>query len=191
MFWPEHDQSRARAGLRRARAALRKAPRQPFDGAQDEAQDAALGEGWLDVDREIACLNRDAEVWLDVAEFRERLAECRTHSHPEEEVCPACLPLLAEAAALYRDDFLAGFTLPDSYSRYQAPRGSICPPRHDHRNHTRPLDGPRADIGRLSDQSDRAWYFTWQETTLIFQPDSAYLEELTDHTATITSAANL
>jgi DNA-binding SARP family transcriptional activator len=36
LFWPEHDQSRARAGLRRALAALKK----------------ALGEGWLDVDRE-------------------------------------------------------------------------------------------------------------------------------------------
>jgi predicted ATPase/DNA-binding SARP family transcriptional activator len=98
LFWPEHDQSRARAGLRRALAALKK----------------ALGEGWLDVDRETVGLNRDAEVWLDVSQFQERLAECRTHGCPPEEVCPACLPLLAEAAALYRDHFLAGFTLRDS-----------------------------------------------------------------------------
>ena len=98
LFWPELDQSRARAGLRRALAALKK----------------ALGEGWLDADRETVSLNPGAEIWLDVVEFQDRLAECRTHGHPQEEVCPACLPLLAEAAALYRDDFLAGFTLPDS-----------------------------------------------------------------------------
>jgi len=106
LFWPEHDQSRARAGLRRALAALKKALRQD--------QDAALGEGWLDVDRETVGLNPGAEIWLDVDEFQDRLAECRTHGHPQDEVCPACLPLLAEAAALYRDDFLAGFTLRDS-----------------------------------------------------------------------------
>ena len=98
LLWPEYDQSRARAGLRRVLAALKE----------------ALGEGWLDVDREAVELNPDAEVWLDVSEFQDRLAECRTHGHPQEEVCPACLPLLAEAAALYRDHFLVGFTLRDS-----------------------------------------------------------------------------
>jgi DNA-binding SARP family transcriptional activator len=98
LLWPALDQSRARAGLRRALAALK----------QD------LGEGWLDVDRETVRLNRDAEISLDVVEFHDRLAECRAHGHPEGEPCPACLPLLAEAAALYRDDFLAGFTLRDS-----------------------------------------------------------------------------
>ncbi len=98
LFWPEHDQSRARAGLRRALASLKK----------------GLGEGWLEVDRESVELNREAEVWLDVQAFQDRIAACGTHSHPAEEVCPDCLPLLAEAAELYRDDFLAGFTLRDS-----------------------------------------------------------------------------
>jgi predicted ATPase/DNA-binding SARP family transcriptional activator len=106
LFWPEADQSRARAGLRRALASLKK----------------ALGGGWLDVDRETVGLSPEADpstgsgqaVWLDVAEFHDRLAECRTHGHPPDQACPACLPLLAEAAALYRDDFLAGFTLRDS-----------------------------------------------------------------------------
>ncbi|MFB0538196.1 MAG: BTAD domain-containing putative transcriptional regulator, partial [Anaerolineae bacterium] len=106
LFWPEQDQSQARAGLRRALATLRKALRL--------AQDAALGEGWLEVDRKTVGLNPDAAVWLDVDEFQDRLAECRTHGHPQDQVCLACLPLLAEAAALYRDDFLAGFTLRDS-----------------------------------------------------------------------------
>jgi predicted ATPase/DNA-binding SARP family transcriptional activator len=111
LLWPEQDQSRARAGLRAALATLKK----------------ALGEGWLDLDRESAGLSPEVasstsdpssaperERWLDVAEFRGRLAECRTHDHPEEQVCPDCLSILAEAAELYRDDFLAGFTLRDS-----------------------------------------------------------------------------
>ncbi len=98
LFWPEHDQSRARAGLRRTLASLKK----------------GLGEGWLEVDRENVGLNSDAELWLDVEAFRERLAACGTHGHPAQEMCPDCLPLLAEAVELYRDDFLAGFTLRDS-----------------------------------------------------------------------------
>ncbi len=100
LFWPEHDQSRARAGLRRVLSTLRK----------------ALGAGWLDVDRETVGLNRDADIELDVRELRNRLAESQTHGHPEDQVCPACLSSLAEAATLYRDDFLAGFTLRDSPS---------------------------------------------------------------------------
>ena len=34
--------------------------------------------------------------------------------HLEAEVCPRCLPPLAEAVAIYRDDFMAGFGLRDS-----------------------------------------------------------------------------
>ena len=108
LLWPELDQSRARAGLRNALMSLRK----------------ALGEGWLDVDREIVRLPREADpsmgsgrvVWLDVDEFQDRLAECQTHDHLPAQVCPDCLSSLAKATELYRDDFLAGFTLADSPS---------------------------------------------------------------------------
>ena len=98
LLWPEQDQSRARAGLRRALAALKE----------------ALGEGWLEADRESIGLNLDSESELDVRAFRERLAECRGHGHPSQDVCADCLSSLAEAADLYRGDFLAGFTLRDS-----------------------------------------------------------------------------
>jgi predicted ATPase/DNA-binding SARP family transcriptional activator len=97
LFWPEHDQSQARAGLRRALASLRK----------------ALGQGWLYADRESVALEPDAQIWLDVAEFQDWLAECRKHGHPLGQTCPDCLSALAEAATLYRDGFLAGFTLRD------------------------------------------------------------------------------
>jgi hypothetical protein len=51
---------------------------------------------------------------VDVAQFEHRLAQCQTHGHPSHEVCADCLPDLTEAATLYTDDFLAGFSLADS-----------------------------------------------------------------------------
>ncbi len=98
LFWPEADQARAHAALRRTLSALNK----------------ALAGDWLDIDRETVGLDREAGVWLDVDEFHDRLAERRTHGHPTTETCPACLKPLTNAVALYRGDFLAGFTLRDS-----------------------------------------------------------------------------
>ena len=45
LLWPEYDQSRARANLRRALSLLNR----------------TLGEGWLTTDREIAGLNPEAD----------------------------------------------------------------------------------------------------------------------------------
>ena len=98
LLWPDYDDQHARAALRRTLSALR----------------TALDEPHLAVDRETVALIPGAGLWLDVAEFRARLAACQTHGHAPADVCPACLTPLAEAAALYRDDFLAGFTLRDS-----------------------------------------------------------------------------
>ena len=74
----------------------------------------ALGEAHLAIDREMVSLIPSPGLWVDVTEFRAWLAACRAHGHPASDGCPACLSPLAEAAALYRDDFLAGFTLRDS-----------------------------------------------------------------------------
>src|SRR5437899_3885155 len=98
LLWPEYDQPHARATLRRTLSTLNK----------------ALYDPWLDVDRETIGLDHSADLWIDVEVFSNRLAECRTHGHPASEICPACLEPLAEAVALYRDDFLAGFSLRDS-----------------------------------------------------------------------------
>ena len=98
LLWPEYDDEHARAALRRTLSTLR----------------GALDAPHLVVDRDTVSLIPGADLWVDVAESRERLAACRTHGHPPADVCPACLTPLAEAASLYRDDFLAGFTLRDS-----------------------------------------------------------------------------
>jgi DNA-binding SARP family transcriptional activator len=98
LLWPEYDQSRARAALRRTLSEL----------------DSALGGEWLTADRVTAGLNPDAELWLDVDQFRQHLSACGAHGHAPTEACPDCLPLLEAAVALYRDHFLAGFTLRDS-----------------------------------------------------------------------------
>lgn len=98
LLWPELDQTRAHAALRSTLWALKK----------------AIGEEWLDVDRQTIGLNRDADLWVDVDHFHSRLAACRTHGHPAGETCPVCLAPLADAIALYRGTFLTGFTLRDS-----------------------------------------------------------------------------
>ncbi|HEV2093306.1 MAG TPA: AAA family ATPase, partial [Rubrobacter sp.] len=97
LLWPEYNQARSRAALRRTLSSLKE----------------ARSEGWLRVDRDGVDLARDG-VSVDVDRFRGLLAECRAHGHPEAEVCAECLPPLAEAAALHRDDFMAGFGLRDS-----------------------------------------------------------------------------
>jgi DNA-binding SARP family transcriptional activator len=98
LLWPDLDQQRARAYFRRDLATL----------------NTSLPGNWLIADRETVELNRLPGLWVDVAEFGRLLATCRTHDHPLEVVCADCLPLLSEAATLYTDNFLAGFTLRDS-----------------------------------------------------------------------------
>jgi DNA-binding SARP family transcriptional activator len=98
LLWPERDQSRARAYLRRALSELKR----------------SLAGELLVIDRETAGLHPAADLWLDVSEFQARLAACETHGHPVTEVCPDCVPLLKAAVDLYRGDFMAGFTLRDS-----------------------------------------------------------------------------
>jgi DNA-binding SARP family transcriptional activator len=98
LLWSELDQRSARADLRRILSFLNR----------------KLGRGWLTADRETAALDPDANLWLDVHQFRQLLAACDAHGHPATEVCSECVPPLEEAVRLYRDDFMAGFTLPDS-----------------------------------------------------------------------------
>jgi len=51
---------------------------------------------------------------LDVARFTDLLAAIRQHAHSQAETCRTCMTWLAQAAELYRGDFLAGFILRDN-----------------------------------------------------------------------------
>lgn len=102
LLWPDLDQVRARAALRRTLSSI----------------NAAADATWLRADREhIALVNEPDEtggVWCDVTAFRAALAETRAHGHPVDRPCARCLEAYERAAALYRDDFMAGFSLRDS-----------------------------------------------------------------------------
>lgn len=98
LLWPEYDQRSARTDLSRTLSVLT----------------SILGAHWFCADRDTIALNPEQTPWLDVTAFRQGLALCEAHGHPLEHACPECQQQLREAAELYRDDFLAGFSLPDS-----------------------------------------------------------------------------
>lgn len=97
LFWPHAGQQKARADLRRLLSVLSR----------------ALGEGWLATANDAVALRRSDHLQVDVDEFHRRLVACGTHGHPAADVCAACRAELSAAVALYGDDFLAGFSLPD------------------------------------------------------------------------------
>ncbi len=91
LLWPEADPEHGRGVLRRTLSVLHSA--MACDG--------------LAIERETVGL--DGIAWCDVTEFQRLLATYRAG-----DVSPARLASLAEAAALYRDDFLSGFSLGNS-----------------------------------------------------------------------------
>lgn len=105
LLWPDSDQSRARTYLRHTLWTLKR----------------ALEDRWLHASRGQISFQADASVWLDVQIFRESITAAATHTHPIGQICAACLAQLQKAADLYRDSFLAGFTLPDApaYDEWQ------------------------------------------------------------------------
>lgn len=68
----------------------------------------------LRIDRTSVGLDPATDLWLDVTAFSALMAACHAHSHRQLDGCPDCILRLEEAVALYRGDFLAGFSLPDS-----------------------------------------------------------------------------
>lgn len=89
LLWPDSPQSRARANLSRDLSILNK----------------ALPGNWLEMEQEHVRLRRLSGFWLDVEQFQQLAGYANSPK--------ACLETLTEAASLYRDDFLTGFTLPD------------------------------------------------------------------------------
>lgn len=93
LLWPEFDQARAFSSLRTTIWELRR----------------ALGENWLIAEREEIRVNESAEIDLDVARFQDLLSQSHQHHEPALRI-----PILLDAAKLYRDRFMMGFSLKDA-----------------------------------------------------------------------------
>jgi DNA-binding SARP family transcriptional activator len=98
LLWPNSGSRQARSTLRTTLSMLNK---------------ILTGEG-LVVERDSVGLDSEAGIWLDIEQFQQLAQSWQAHDHPEAEVCNDCLVQLAKAVALYRGDFLEGFTLRDS-----------------------------------------------------------------------------
>lgn len=98
LFWPELSQSRARAALRRTLTPLNN----------------ALGPGALLATRETVALNPEYSLWVDARAFAQGENALATHGHDPREVCDRCFEPLQTSIAIYRGDFMDGFSLRDS-----------------------------------------------------------------------------
>ena len=98
LLWPDCDRQQARAYLRYTLWALKQ----------------AVGKETLVTDHETVALHSERAIDLDVNEFLTALEACQTHGHARDAVCAACVPCLNTAVLLYRDEFMTGFSLPDS-----------------------------------------------------------------------------
>jgi serine/threonine protein kinase/DNA-binding SARP family transcriptional activator len=96
LLWPESDQREGRARLRRTLHRLNE----------------ALGNDVLDAGPDAIRLHPTADLWLDCAAFWQHVAAGLPAL--TDPLAPERLAHLTAAIELYADDFLAGFTLPDS-----------------------------------------------------------------------------
>jgi predicted ATPase/DNA-binding SARP family transcriptional activator len=89
LFWPGYGQWDARRNLSRTLSDLNQ----------------LLPDGWLDADRQTACLSRNGDIWVDVWALAQMQQEAPDAVPPGE---------YAELLTRCQADFLAGFTLPDT-----------------------------------------------------------------------------
>jgi DNA-binding SARP family transcriptional activator/pimeloyl-ACP methyl ester carboxylesterase len=97
MLWPDSDESEARGRLRRTLHRLTD----------------ALGASVLVVEGDTLRPAPTADLWLDGRAFAQHAA-AGLPARPGEALTAQQLEHLVQAAALYRDDFLAGFSLADN-----------------------------------------------------------------------------
>src|SRR5688572_5283283 len=90
LLWPDYDQSKAFTNLRHTLWEVQQ----------------AIGDDWIIADRESIRLNENADISLDVREFESLLAQSRAQRDPSLRIS-----FLYDAAKLYRNHFLTGFSL--------------------------------------------------------------------------------
>lgn len=102
LFWPDHPPAKAGHNLSQTLVRLRHALRED------------VTQPWLSITNQHVQLNPIGDYQLDVTRFTELLIAAQQHTHSQAQTCRTCLTWLAQAAELYRGDFLAGFALRDS-----------------------------------------------------------------------------
>ncbi|GAB4578987.1 MAG: BTAD domain-containing putative transcriptional regulator [Anaerolineales bacterium] len=93
LLWPDYERENAFAYLRRTLWEINQ----------------ALGKNWILADRDQIGFNKASDFWLDTAAFTGLLTQYETSAQPQ-----GGMPFLETAIALYREDFLFGFSVPDS-----------------------------------------------------------------------------
>jgi predicted ATPase/DNA-binding SARP family transcriptional activator len=93
LFWSDYIESKALTNLRHTLWEVTK----------------FIGEGWILAEHESLSLHPDADLKLDVAQFRSLCTDASRESEPALRI-----PMLTAATRLYRGDFLAGFALKDA-----------------------------------------------------------------------------
>src|SRR5665811_955646 len=103
LLWPEQPEDRARHSLRQALSTLRRT-----------VGDDAANPPHILITRDTIAFNAASDHTVDVEVFNKLLDTCEVHDHQRLDTCPPCIRRLEQATALYRGDFLAGFSPGDS-----------------------------------------------------------------------------
>ncbi|HEX2913339.1 MAG TPA: AAA family ATPase [Chloroflexia bacterium] len=98
LLWEELDQSNARASLRRTLSTLNRG----LEGAG------------LVVEHDTLALKADQHFWVDLTEFNRHLNEVKAQLARGGEITASHITGLEEAVALWRGEFMQGFSLRDS-----------------------------------------------------------------------------
>jgi DNA-binding SARP family transcriptional activator len=118
LLWPDYDQTRARAALRRTLSVLNKAlgphildiTRESIAVFPSKNSNRSKNSNQSKRSNESTQSNQSSEFWCDVWEFNGLLKVDRADPAAEDDL----LPRLESAVGLYRDEFMAGFSLRDS-----------------------------------------------------------------------------
>jgi DNA-binding SARP family transcriptional activator len=113
LFWPEVPDDTAHNNLRVTLHRLRQV-----------LGDAGSAQPVLEVSRDAVQLAQPGQLWIDVSAFQELLSKTEQHPHEKLATCPECMASYAEAAALYRGEFLQGVypTNSDPFLEFPAKR---------------------------------------------------------------------
>jgi len=107
LLWPDHPETMARTNLRHVLRQLR-----------HSLPVATTTSSFLFTSKNTLQFNPAAGLTVDVTRFTRLLTDCARCKHRTSRACAACMSRYQQAAALYKGDFLASFSLQDS-SRFE------------------------------------------------------------------------